>query len=184
MHQGFTILDLCSNAEPCATRCACALHLICACTYTPPQSRGLLCILPVRKTQLTRTVPHDLLNTTGILQIQYIDVHRGDRSSLSTKYAVAAVSDKTEMNDSSDGSTVQEEGPHTPQEMVISQPSAPLSVQTYSSSSVLLTRSRAVHIRFKLNAAAIVGNDYSEELSPWEIVSMQETGYRYPEELV
>ena len=82
-------------------------------------------------------------------------------------FALAAAvgsGEKTVMNDSSGGSTAaQEEGPHTPQEMVICRPSLPAAL---------------------MNAAAAVENDDSEELSPWETVPVQETGPRYPEELV
>ena len=76
---------------------------------------------------------------------------------------VVGPGEKTVMNDSSDSSTAREEGPHTPEVYVVCQWSLPAA---------------------PMNAAAAVESDDSEELSQWEMVSVQETGHRYPEERV
>ena len=89
-------------------------------------------------------------------------IKNGHCSCLSTTKP-AVVAGSTVMNDSSDGSTAPKEGPHTPQEMVICRPSLPSPL---------------------MNVTAAVENDDSEELSQWEMVPLQETGHRYPEELV
>ena len=104
----------------------------------------------------------EVATLTVSCRISRVYVIKNGHSSLST--AVAAMSgEKTVMSDCSDGSTAQEKGPQSPQEMVICRPSLPAAL---------------------MNAAAAVESDDSEELSPRETVPLQETGHRYPEELV